>query len=412
MKHAHALAVPTVRERGGGSGPPVPTLYEGLIADRLRFPTTSNGGNKQMMSRSGHRAAADISALTVCFGNYRLDQPTKGRECGNGGAAEVQASIEYPVGTFTRLTFPAGSQIAGDPERGNLPAVPTTGAEVAGEGHLWTDYLPIAIPQGEIFHVRCWYANASGILYCGTGTRSTARGDALTVGATAPNQVMGGTVAQSTGSVSAGPVAIVGMTDAPSACLIGDSIMYGLNQTAVSDFRVGIIGTSLPEGLPFVNLGMPGAEPGNFVDRCINRAELFPLCSHMVNNLGINNLTGAASYNAAIAADFPERVRRYLCTVTPRTTSTDSWTTEANQSPSGAVSAQAYNALVRAGVAGYDAYIETCRDWMEGHTLDSYVWRVDGVVGKFTSDGLHPNTAANEWGRDNGKVPAALWAFP
>lgn len=393
-------------------GTPAPTTYEGLVANRLRFADTANT-NKQMMSRSVHKAATDITFLKVCFAGYRINTPTAGFECGNDASAEIQASVEYPAGTFTRLTFPSGSQIAGDPNRGNMPSVPSTGAVNANEGNLWTDYVSVTIPRNADFWVRFWYDSTVGIRYNGTGTRDSARGDALTVGATAPNQVMGGTVTQTTGSVSAGPAAIVGMTDAASVCMIGDSIVYGQSQTLVSDFRVGIVGTSLPADIPFVNLGMPGALPSNFVSRCINRAQFFPLCSHMVNNLGINNVTGADGYNTTTAAAFPARVKKYLCTVTPRSSSTDSWATEVNQNPSAYITNnQAYNTLVRAGVSGYDAYIETCRGWMEGSTLDSYVWRVDGVVGKFTNDGLHPLTVANVYGRDNNKIPSSLWSYP
>lgn len=417
MKHALALALPAVRQKGAAV-PPVPTKYEGLVANRLRWPTNSNAGNKQLMSRSLHVASTDLTSLKVMWGGYMAG--LSGQETGFDAAGDsyfdIEASVEYPAGNFTRLTFSGAAQApGGDPNVGRCVMAGTGGTLGGVNYNIFSDYAAKVIPAGADFWINYWTNSPRGILYNATGRWTGAGGNDLCgLGATTPNRVMGGSITHGAGAAGcAGPAAIIGMTDAASVVLVGDSIMFGQGYTDVSQlFKAGIIAPSIPASIPHVNMGLPGAAPSDWYGKVKNMRALFAYCSHMVNNLGINNITNAAALNSDIAALFPARVKKYLCTVTPRGQSTDGWATEENQSSSYKAANQPYNALVRAGVAGYDAYIETCRGWMEGHTLDAYIWRVDEVVGKFTSDGLHPNTVADDWGRDNGKVATSLWSYP
>jgi hypothetical protein len=378
-----------------------------------------NEANKKMMSRSAQQATSDITTFKLSFAGFRGDSTEKGfvDSTISESVLTITCSIEYPAGVFKRVTFSGAHQApGGNPNLGQLKCPVGSGA--TADGYLcWSDWVTLAIPKGAWFWVRHFtetLSGAGGIFYNGSATnvtRDTANGDLLNVGVSAADMTMGGTIPQSISGTCAGPALIVGPTVEPSVALVGDSIMWGQNHYDPS-FRVGIIGTSIPTAVAIVNLGSPGATPSDWYSKMPNRSEAIPYVSHMVNNLGINAVSNAASLNAVVASRFAPEVRKYLCTLTPRSSSTDAWGTEASQNSAGyAPNNLAYNAQVRAGVAGYDAYIETCRGWMEGNTLDSYVWRVDAGVGKFTGDGLHPNVTANVWGRDQGKIPLTLWNF-
>lgn len=391
-------------------------MRHGLLSSRLRWPSIGNEGNKKMMSRSAQQATGDITTFKLAFAGFRGDSVEKGFV--DGTAAEsvlaITCSIEYPAGVFTRVTFSGAHQAPGDnPNVGQVRCPIGSGATASGY-LCWSDWVTLSIPKGAWFWVRHFtdtLIGVGGILYNGSATnvtRDTVNGDLLNVGVTATDMTMGGTITQSVGGTCAGPALIVGPAVEPSVALVGDSIIWGQNHYDPS-FRVGIIGTSIPATVAIVNLGSPGAAPSDWFGKMPNRREAIPYVTHMVNNLGINAVSNAASLNTVVAGRFAPEVKKYLCTLTPRSSSTDSWATEVNQNSSGYAANLAYNAQVRAGVSGYDAYIETCRGWMEGGTLDSYVWRVDAGVGKFTSDGLHPNVAANVWGRDQGKIPSMLW---
>jgi hypothetical protein len=388
----------------------VSPAFVGLLTDRLRAPNASNTNNKQSMGRMGFLAATDITSLKLMYAGYQTGTTgasEKGVTSATTDTMTVEASIEHPEGTFTRVRFAGADQ-------GTLKLAPSTGA-TASENALWSDYAEIAIPRGAVFWVRTWTDSDAGILYHNASARVTDRGDFHQIGSAVANRVMGGTIGQTVQNTAAGPMAIVGPTDAASIILVGDSIMFGQGYAFNgADFRAGIIGTNLPVGAAHLNLGFPGAKSDDWYDSAVNGRELFQFATHMATNLGVNGTGTAeeiAADNTAIAALFPQDCVKYAVTLTPRgASSTDGWITTGGQTVSGSNATYvAYNALARAGVTGFDGYIEVRRGALEAPPDESGLWQND-AGSALTGDGLHPNTAGYEWVGLQGCVPASLWA--
>lgn len=393
---------------GGGSGEsgPMPapptTTYEGLVATRARLANFNSTSNVWANARSGHVATDAITSLRLVFGNFRVANAT---EDGHGGSTQttVTASVEYPAGTFTQARF--GGNVSA-----TMEAVPTTGAVATG-GLVFSDPISVAIPLGATFWVR-QFINAPVGLFWVSNARDAAL-DLLQLSAASgqTDKTMGGTVAHNGGTGYMAPIAILGQTAKASVILCGDSIMRGFAGTFTTDARDGIVAPSIPAAIPFLNLAGDGTKANDFLAKCVNRTALFPYCSHMACNLGVNDVISAAQTQAdlsSIAAAFPARVKKVNVTIGPRASSTDAFVTEANQTPHGGnVTYRAVSNAIRAGsVAGYTAYAEVTRGVLEG-TLDSGKWYAPGVA--HTGDGLHPNPTGYARVVSTGAVPPSLW---
>lgn len=387
-----SLSLSTPRGSGAAS-----VAYTGLVANRVRPLLTAHTGNKQAMSRSYHKSSVDITALQIIWAHWAFGGTAGSFEVGHGTDAWLTASIEYPAGTFTQVTFPPAYQATGATVA-LMPIVSTTAATVAG-GNVTSDAMSVTIPANTGFWIRTWYdstrggAQAGGGIYYVANIRDSANGDLLKVAASGvADQTMSGTIVHNASTAYLPPIAIIGTTTKAAAIIVGDSIAYSQNGASADPLnsRNGTIATAFPTDLPFLNLSSPGLKAGNCLTASPNRQELYSYGSSMYNNLGINDTTGAtaadiAASNTAIAAVFPARTRKYLCTLTPRTSSaTDNWTTTSGQTAHGSTPTlyQPYNVLVRAGVSGYTDYIEQTHGVLEAAPDDSglYVLSADNRI--------------------------------
>lgn len=366
--------------------------YYGQIASRTFASGQFSAPNKQIMSRQRHVCQTDVSSIQLVYPCWQ------GAELVTGANATITAAVEYPVGTFTQVKFSGATQ----------------GTIVDG-GYVVSDAVSVVIPRGATFYSRSYFTNTAGIVYSAYGS-NTSSGEAATFAASGVvDQTMGGTVTATSGAVGYGPIAIIGQTSVASIAILGDSRAAGLNDTMSGTATgAGEITRSINDTAPYCNLSIPSVTARGIVTLGQNctRIKMAQYCSHIIFQLGTNDMTGGDDSSVLVAS--AQQIRSwlpgrpfYVCTVAPRTTSTDAWATTVNQTPVAAEFRRvAYNAIVRGGqISGVSGFIEIA-DQVES-TRDSGFWKAPS----YTTDGIHESPTAHIAIQTSGAiVPATLTA--
>lgn len=394
-----------------GQGGRVPSIYIGQVATKTWVPIATSAGNKQFMSRSPHIARDNIQRLQIVLPNWYWDRAAAKDEKGSGGNTTYTASIEYPVGVFTQIKF---SGLA---------------AGVAASGNnLVSDWCDVSIPNGAWFFVRVWCNAIAGIVFHGGFTAGalgvsicdTANGQRLTYGASGVvDQTMGGTVVDTgTGNKPCfTPLAIIAETRKPSIFLMGDSINYGTGDTFDETGDLGILARAIGPALPYINAGCHGDTAQTARSNYAKRSALIQYCSHVVCELGFNDLSASAGNRTAAQLQADLAVMYAFAggkpisqtTITPRSTSTDNWATPGLQTID-ANNAQKtlFNTWVRSKPTPLAGYFDL------GDVLatsrDSDKWKTTGSAYGYTQDGVHPNRAGNLLVKNAGAINPALFA--
>lgn len=295
-----------------------------------------------------------------------------------------------------------------------------------GGGWLDTDPVSVGVDAGTDIIVSTYLISAATLPY---GTSWSAGGNTygdtytLSTDATTPTAAVG------TGSSAwlYGPSAVYGTpkngaTVKPAIAGVGDSIVYGVNDSgSYGGIGGGYFARALDAaGFPWVNVGRTTSSANNWTDlygRKI-RAGLLADCSYAVVNLGVNDLNAQGRTAVQTETDlisvcktllYDRGIGAYVCTVTPITSSTDSWATTGNQTVTVGTPRTDYNDWIRAGCP-VDAStlapvaIGTAGALLAGqagHPIRGYFEAADTVEtarnsGKwkspsYTSDGLHPD---------------------
>jgi hypothetical protein len=355
------------------------TPYLGQVATRGRYPEAqfSSGTAQQIMSRIVHFARAPMVGAKFLYLNTYGAQPPSSAPA-TGGVMTVRASVEYPIGTFTRITF-----------GGNASAT------IADNDQALSDPLSVTIPDGALFREWCWASNSAGVLWSHTSQNV----DATAYGATAPDYTAaGGTSGMSGQNACYGATAIIGMTDKPSVFILGDSRQSGLGTyLAYGSNDVGNIPRPVSGSYGYINCAVSGAPLWHFYYSAGSVARFKPLsayCSHIVIGGGINDITGGDTA-AALKTSIETLISTYnpqgdkpvfICTTEPKTTSSDSWATVANQSIADSTKEGyrlTHNENVRSGnIVGAWGYFDLAKPVEDAATGK---W----LAPNYTGDGLH-----------------------
>ena len=328
------------------SGGAVVPSYLGQVATRCGFfPSDIATGNKQLMARTNHRARVAITSLRVRFPNFYVQTDNGGGvgsgnylETAPGAAATISATIEYPSGTYTRVKFSGSND-------GTIPD---------GQS-LLSDTVSVSIPNGAQFWVRSYYRNTAGIIFVHRRVASadSTNGDGLNFGVTTPDRTEGGAINSTV--LGYHPTAIIAQTTKASVFQLGDSITLGAFD--VADDTTGDVAwqRSIGPTLAYINGGVYGDKASiaksNYTQR---KAAAVDYCSHVLIAMGRNDITAGDLTTPVLAnlqalADlFPDK-EVIRGTITPRSSSTDSWATVGNQTTNGDnVTTVAVNAALRA----------------------------------------------------------------
>lgn len=364
----------------GGSKIPLGKTYTGLIASRCNIPSSLGAGNAQTMARTRHVAMDTITALQVVYGNWYVKSDFT--EAGTGATATVECTIEYPAGTYTRVTF-SGANVG----------------SVASAANIVSDSTAVSIPIGATFWVRTYWVCSAGMPYTignninnttGTGSPS---GEFFAFGASVPNTVLGGSISNTSATTYFRPQAIIGSTKKLSWWLAGDSRL-GQGATTVDSASdvfglVGELERLLGKDYACLNAGRNGETLRNATTNYTLRSSIAAYCSNIACEYGINDFEASRSAATVLidAVTFRNLFSGkpfWQSTVSPASTSTDSFATTVNQTTKASNTARvAYNALVRFGSAPFDGYFEVA-DSVES-SRDSGLWKAPS----YTTDGLH-----------------------
>jgi lysophospholipase L1-like esterase len=382
-----------------GSGWSVPALqgasnkqtYLGQVATGCGVPNNLHASNLFSYSRCPHWARDDIRSLQIVLPNWYVNASMV--ETNGGGIGTWTASIEYPAGTFTQVTFSGSAS-----------------GTVAAGANLVSDAVAVTIPSGAKFWTRLWQSAPGKMLwtnqYCGDGSAQMAY--STTLGG-CPDLTMGGTAATVTAAENAMmlPVAIIAQTCKPSIGIVGDSISVGKGDIGDAGGLQGYLSRAFGGRAALVNVGVSSDTLVNFIASGTKRRALVnDYCSHVIVEYGSNDVTNARTA-AQILADtitvlgyFPTK-RTAVCTLTPRVTSTDAFVTEVNQTVLASeavrvvVNAQRRNGLAAATTLGVTSAIFDIERACESAYL-SGKWQVIGgtispATATYTDDGVHPN---------------------
>ncbi len=357
----------------------ITTPYTGPVATRTKVYNNFLAGTTTFMTRTLHVATAPITSLQIGTANWYLNASFV--ETAIAGASSVTAAIEYPLGTTpTQILY---SGIA----TGSIPSGQT----------LISDAVSKTVPQGAIFAIRMWFSNASGIPYRSSTELGMPDGFVFP---SAVDHTMDNTAVAATGNTWGGPCLIIGTTTAPTVGLLGDSICAGTGDNVTGNtglLQCGYLERSLP-GLGIMNCGVYGDRVDKFLASSTLRRALVSYCSHIISEYGFNDISGGRT-PAQVLTDlttlwnlFPTK-KVAQCTITPKTTSTDSWATIANQTlTTESPNIVTLNTSLRLKPAPLDQVFDVGAVY-ESNGLNGGKWLIGySAALNATTDGIHPNT--------------------
>lgn len=318
-------------------GPPSTGLaqYLGQVATRNIVPDFINPTNVQVRARRAMWARSQIVNPTFRFPNFYVAGTAVGQtyqETSPGGAATITAALEYPLGTFTQITFSASSS-------GTIP----------NGGVLDCDAVAITIPAGAKFYIRTFMTNASGVcinlgVAVSTGHGSPGNptfGDALDTGASGivDNTISGAAYTSTTSTNSYGPMLSLAQTTAPAVLIFGDSISYGEQDQGDTSGDTGSVARSVGPNFAYANYGIRGDSVFKWLTNSPVRRAVLPYFSHVIFEFGVNDFIVQGRTAAQLAVDTQSAValmggkKTFACTILPSTTTTDNYATLVNQTP-------------------------------------------------------------------------------
>jgi hypothetical protein len=339
--------------------------------------------NVQSYSRSSHVARTALTSLQIVLGNWY----TGGTNEIGGGAATYTASVEYPIGVINAQAKLGGS----------------TSMAAASGATIATDSITLTtpIPSGAEFFVRIWRNGATtGLSYFNPGAERN--GNYFISGTTVTDDTMTAGVPILTNTSAnrmSGPVAVVAVSTIRATCLIADSRSAGVNQPGNSTTMLGNLDPSIGPAMASLNLGVAGQKAGDLPTNGTRRLAIAnAYFTDAIVELGINDLRVDAITSVQLLArrqmifGLLSGLRLWGTTLEPVTTSTDNWTTTANQTVLASEPQRvAFNTAIRAGETGTAGYFEVA-DFFES-ARNSGLWNV--TFGSMTSDGIHQNAMAN-----------------
>jgi lysophospholipase L1-like esterase len=352
-------------------------LLGSIIADNCQTLTSgaSNGTDTADNSRVGMYARRDTSLLRVVCPNFN------GNEGGDGlTPITLRASIEYPAGVFTPVYFGVNGR--------DVVVQPAAFAV--------SDPIGVHIPADDLFWVRTYLTVSTG----GAWPRGFAvvatdgsRGNGFESGSsdTITDKTTTGTI---DGQFAFGYGVFVvdsGPVDGASVAIFGDSIGSGQADSGVDGiYNSGFLVRALDAAaLPWLRMTLPGENAGATLSKRLAWASA---CTHAIVQYGTNDYPGGSlsTIQTNLARLWTvlatQGIKVYQTTITPRSTSTDSWATVENQTPT-ANSDSTKNQLndwIRTTPAPLTGYFEVA-DTVES-ARNSGVWKAG-----FSDDGIHPN---------------------
>jgi hypothetical protein len=385
---------------GAGGAPIIIPTVNTLVANRLQYNTATQSVTNPATYLRQHHAhpSGNISNIKTIDVNRYLS----GVAAGTAGAVHtIKRTIEYPQGTFTPVLWSGSSTIS----IGSGATV--TSDVIAG----------LSIPAGAKFWERTVILTTATIpcMELPAGANVTAVDD----GSASGDLYNSGTI--SPGSINTiGSNMIIGTVNAANArafVLLGDSITLGTGDITNSGSKgaAGYPARLLDQGgWPYFKFckGGQGIVDAVTLSATINvNLGLFNytdlISQHGINDLSLNSRTKAqieADLQTIFALSTIVGKRIYKTTITPRSTSTDSWATTANQTPTvdgNMADLTGLNTDIRAGLANVTAVLDAADASMSARDSNIHIAPPTG-----TADGTHPNSSRHSLIASSLSVPS------
>lgn len=407
---ANAESATTNRQFPGAGLEP----YDGIVATRCGcIDGGYSAGQTVSINRSAHIATEHITRLRVIYPAWRV---TQNAETGLDASSNMILFIEYPVGKTTRMTFNGEGYSAQSPS-----STWSANATTAGE-NFSSDWLTIDIPKGAVFYMRPGFqfttatangmpSNGSMLPNWGAGAATGSYWEGVKLSTNPADLSLAGT--DSTGGSSGSntgfntnfsnrfvPLAIIGRTTRPSFFLAGDSIMCGVGDAADGQLACGWMARALGNNFGYFQAGVSGESVQGLTgaSQFAKRGAMAQYCSHVVSAYGTNDVSGGRTPAQCIAdiAAFRNKwfagMPFYVCTLASRTTSTDGWITELNQTPVASDANLAlFNDQIRLGAFAmrFNGVLDV--DQITQNSYTGRKWKAFGTtVNRMTADGTHP----------------------
>lgn len=375
-----------------------------LVASGCGSANSLTVPNKQIQFRTAHVAFDDITSLQVMYGNWYV---ASGAELPGGAVASINVGVEYPYGAYTRCTFSGGNT-------GSIP----------NGGQLLSDATPVFIRKGSIFWLNGLFQSTAGAIYGGvTNTYFGEKTQIAASGLTDPS-VTGFAAGYTVGAITLRPLVIIAQTRVASVTLYGDSRAYGDGDSPSGEQMDMGLARVLGKYVPVANLARSGASAAAIAGAFTNRAALSAYTTASVLEPGINDLNGGSgpttvqnslnTLRATLAAGKPV----FNVTYEPVTTSTDGWTTTANQTVGNVttqgngtaaaveINRKAMNTWALGRPAGWAGYLDNAAAVESGGTNGSGLW-LPATPG-LTADGTHGTRLGYVRQRDASSAPVGL----
>lgn len=360
------------------------------VTNRVGVSSTYAAGVTTQMSRNWQISHVPLRALKVGWWNGGVDTANargggSGKEAGPGGPATLVVSVEYPLGTFTQLTFAVGG---------------VTGT-AADNAIIETDGVDLGftIPPFRKFRIAMYVACASGTWnrnYNNACDRS--HGDEFQFGGS--NNTMNASV-QGTGTTSGAlPHYVLGLSDLGVWGMVGDSLLSSLGEADFFDPSggIGFLGRGIAPHFPLMNYGVAGDRADWFVSSHGQRIAGLVAggVTRMIDEYAINDFNVART-SAGLLAD-KASIRSYITgipwfevTCQPKTTGT--FDTAAGQTiwNAGANTERVtHNNALRAGISGVEDVIDIASQVETSTSVEVRPVKDGGVwLGGYSSDGTH-----------------------
>lgn len=380
------------------------TTYLGQVATNCRILVNYFASYWLANCRTAHVACELLTNFKVVWPTFYF---ASGVESNFNGNVTLEATVEYPLNTFTRVTFSGVNK-----------------ATVTGGNDFLSDFISVKIPANAMFwlRTRLIIPNAAPVGYVtesGTGIgaggfsmATSVYGSSSDSGAecaeflnTASTLTSKLTTSGLFGSQGAGlvyrPSAIIQQTTRPTYYISGDSIAIGQYDVLDSNTRSGYLERATKNAC--INVAVGGESFGNiFV--APKRIALSQYCSHIITNYGINSAGSGASYWTSGATTmfnlFPNKPFYFVTLINQQQTTSNSWVDGGNSAtPTNETNRISINNLIRTmNVAGVAGYIDS--DFINSASFNGAYWKPS-----MTSDGTHPNALGNRFLGANLKMP-------
>jgi lysophospholipase L1-like esterase len=393
---------------GAALPPPKPVVVPQLIAPNGQLSDNHSTTSSMILReiryplKNGGVAATDIRLLFAGFYNLSNtpgEQPLK-------NAITWKAALEKTSPSFATVASRGGNTTFT-----NAPDTTQAG------GFFLTEALGISLAAGETFNAQLEHRTTAGSYILNLVRPFTALQNFTSATLTSGHAGTAGTWTatgdEGVSTIQAVIPGIIGMPayNYPAVVIFGDSIQYGTGDARDANNSVGYVQRGLYTGgiggnpVPSINLSKPGEKASDIANGGGTlRLTALKYASDVITDYLTNDIAASNSYATCIAnlqavwnlfKAYGVRVTQVL--IMPRTTSTDSWATAANQTPvagfeSGGVRDQV-NAFIISKVADgtIAGYIDP--NPVVEDPANHGKWITNGTASYPTADGIHPSAA-------------------